>query len=189
MKTLVALYDANVLYPAPLRDLLMHLALTGLFQAKWSEQIHDEWTRNVLKNRPDLTREQLERTRQLMDLHVRDGLVTGYEALIPTLDLPDPDDRHVLAAAIHVQADIIVTYNLNDFPREVLDAYAIEAQHPDEFIALLLELDTGSVLEAVRNQRANLRNPSRTAEELLETYEHQGLTQTVSQLQNFKALL
>ncbi|CAN5724561.1 PIN domain-containing protein [soil metagenome] len=189
MATVTALYDANVLYPAPLRDLLMHLALTGLFQAKWSDQIHDEWMRNVLKNRPDLTREQLRRTRQLMDEHVRDGLVTGYEDIILTLDLPDPDDRHVLAAAIRGQADVIVTYNLNDFPKETLDTYGLEAQHPDEFITLLLRLDTGSVLEAVKNQRATLHNPSRTPEELLETYERQGLTKTVTQLNNFKTLL
>ena len=86
-------YDACVLYPAPLRDLLMHLALTGLYRARWSNLIHDEWTRNVLASRPDLTPAQLLRTRQLMDAHVRDSLVTGFEPLIPSIDLPDPDVR------------------------------------------------------------------------------------------------
>ena len=93
----IVLYDACVLYPAPLRDLLMRLALTDLFQARWTDQIHDEWTRNVLANRPELTAESLARCRRLMDEHVPDCLVTGYESLIPTLSLPDPDDRHVLA--------------------------------------------------------------------------------------------
>ena len=84
-----AILDACVLYPAPLRDLLMHLALTDLFRAKWTEAIHEEWIRSVLENRPDLTRGQLERTRQLMDAHVRDCIVTDYEDLIPALTLPD----------------------------------------------------------------------------------------------------
>lgn len=98
MAAFTALYDANVLYPAELRNLLMHLALIGLFRAKWSAEIHEEWMSNLLINRPDLKRVQLERTRMLMDKHAVDALVTGYEDLIPGLQLPDPDDRHVLAA-------------------------------------------------------------------------------------------
>jgi hypothetical protein len=64
-----ALYDASVLYPSALRNLLMHLALTGLFRAKWSADIHEEWISALLRNRPDLTRAKLERTRMLMDEH------------------------------------------------------------------------------------------------------------------------
>lgn len=75
MGSLIAVYDACVLYPAPLRDLLMHLALSDLFRAKWTNEIHDEWIRSVLKNRPDLQQEQLERTRVLMNSHVWDCLV------------------------------------------------------------------------------------------------------------------
>ena len=75
----------------------MHLALTDLFRTKWSAAIHEEWIRNVLKARPDLKREQLERTRSLMDAHVRDCLVEGYEPLVESIELPDPNDRHVLA--------------------------------------------------------------------------------------------
>lgn len=110
-------YDACVLYPAPLRDLLMRLALTDLYRARWTDRIHDEWMHSVLKQRPDLKREDLERTRELMNAHVRDCLVTGFEYLIPVVELPDPDDRHVVAAAIHAGADLIVTFNLQDFPR------------------------------------------------------------------------
>ena len=126
MSQYTAIFDACVLYPAPLRDLLMHLALTDLLRAKWTEAIHEEWIRSVLKNRPDLTRRQLERTRQLMNAHVRDCLVADYEDLIPVLTLPDPDDRHVLAAAIRSSADVIVTFNLADFPPEVLKKWGIE---------------------------------------------------------------
>src|SRR5690606_33943199 len=95
-----AVLDACVLYPAPLRDFLMHLALMGAFQPKWTNAIHEEWIRNVLINRPDLSRKQLERTRQLMESHILDASVSGYESLIPFIQLPDEDDRHVLAAAI-----------------------------------------------------------------------------------------
>jgi hypothetical protein len=87
-------YDACVLYPAPLRDLLMRLALTDLFRARCTDLIHDEWMRNVLAQRPDLKSEDLERTRSLMNAHVRDGLATRFEHLIPSVELPDPDDRH-----------------------------------------------------------------------------------------------
>lgn len=100
----IAVYDANVLYPAPLRDLLIRLAQAGLVQAKWTEMIHDEWTRNLLSNHSGITPEQVSRTRDLMNLAIRDSLVTGHEPLIETLQLPDPDDRHVLAAAIKAGA-------------------------------------------------------------------------------------
>ena len=100
MAAFTAFYDANVLYPSELRNLLMHLALTGLFRAKLSADVHEEWISNLLKKRPDLTRDKLERTRMLMDKHAVDALVTGYKDLIPGLQLPDPGDRHVLAAAI-----------------------------------------------------------------------------------------
>ena len=116
MTSFTVVYDASVLYPAPLRDFLMWLALADLFQARWTNEIHQEWIRNVLKNRPDLTLIQLDRTKNLMNSNVRDALITGYEPLIPTLILPDINDRHVLAAAIHGRADFIVTFNLKDFP-------------------------------------------------------------------------
>ena len=88
-------YDACVLYPAPLRSLLIHMAITDLFRARWSDLIHEEWIRNLLAQRSDLTREQLNRVRELMDLHTRDAVVSGFEPLIDGLVLPDPDDRHV----------------------------------------------------------------------------------------------
>jgi len=118
----------------------MNLALTDLFRAKWSATIHEEWIRNVLINRPNLSREQLERTRQLMDAHVRDCLVKGYEGLIDNLILPDPDDRHVLAAAIVGRADLIITFNRKDFPPAALQPHGIETQHPDLFLIHLMNL-------------------------------------------------
>lgn len=174
-----ALFDACVLYPAPLRDLLMHLAMTGLFRARWTDEIHDEWIRNVLLQRPDLKRQQLERTRQFMNVHAGNCLVTDYQSLIPTLSLPDPDDRHVLAAAIHSGADVIVTYNLKDFPPDVLSSHGICAQHPDEFINDLLSVAPDVVCAAAQRQRLSLKNPPKSVDEFLETLEGQLLSKSV----------
>jgi predicted nucleic acid-binding protein len=184
-----ALYDSCVLYPAPLRDLLMWLALTDLFRARWSDAIHEEWIRSVLRDRPDLPRPQLERTRDLMNVNVRDCLVTDYEDLVDTIHLPDVDDRHVLAAAIRGRADVIVTFNLDDFPAVILQRYGIEAQHPDTFITHLLDLAPTVVYRAVKSQRETLKNPPRTANELLETLERQQLVQTVARLRPVADLL
>ena len=117
-----AVLDACVLFPAPLRDLLMSLADEGIYGARWTAQIHDEWVRNLSAKRPDLDRQKLQRTASLMNEVVEDALVENYEYLIPTLELPDPDDRHVLAAAIVGHADAIVTFNLKELSRTKSDA-------------------------------------------------------------------
>lgn len=160
----------------------MWLARTDLFRARWTAAIHDEWIRSVLEDRPDLTRARLERTRDLMNATVRDCLVTDYEDLIDTLTLPDADDRHVLAAAIRAQAQVIVTYNLADFPISVLRSYGMEAQHPDDFVSQLLDSASAVVCRAVKQQREALKNPPKTAHEFLETLERQHLAQTVARL-------
>jgi len=179
---LSAIYDACVLYPAPLRDLLVRLARTGLFRARWTDAIHDEWIRSVLATRPDLSAAQLERMRQLMNAAVRDCLVTGYEGRIDSLTLPDPDDRHVLAAALEAQAQVIVTYNLRDFPARVLQAHGIEAQHPDEFILRVIALDPLVVRETVETHQQALKNPPKTPAQYLATLSNQGLLRTVTVL-------
>ena len=178
-----------MLYPAPLRDLLMELALTDLFGAKWSYMIHDEWMRNVLANRPDLSEEKLARTRELMDSHVRDCLVEDFEQLIDSIELPDADDRHVVAAAIRGRADVIVTYNLKYFPEERLKPYGIDVQHPDEFLVHLLDLSAGNVCGAVQTHRKRLQNPGKSVEEYLETLEKQALSEFVAVLRQFSEVI
>jgi predicted nucleic acid-binding protein len=180
-----AIYDANILYPAPLRDLFIRLAQAGLVRARWTETIHEEWIRNVLKDYPHLSAERMARTRTLMNEAVRDCLVIGYDDLIESLSLPDPDDRHILAAAIRASANVIVTYNLKDFPLATLASFDIEAQHPDDFLIALLDQAPGMVCAAVKRQREGLRNPPKTAQELLSTLESQGLTQAVARLRQF----
>ena len=167
----VAVYDASVLYPAPLRDLLLRLARTGLFRAKWTDAILDECFEAIRRQRPDLAPDRLARTRALMVQAVPDCLVGGYQPLIDELELPDPDDRHVLAAAIQAGAEIIVTLNLRDFPDVVLEQYGIEAQSPDEFVLDLLSLSPAAVAAVVEEQAADLKNPPMSAEQLLNTLE------------------
>src|SRR5205823_142838 len=184
-----AIYDANVLYPAPLRDLFIRLAQAGLVRAKWTNTIHDEWLRNVLKDNPQLSPERLARTRALMNEAVRDCLVEGYEDLIDSLTLPDPDDRHILAAAIRVGAEVIVTYNVKDFPAETLAKFDIEAQHPDDFLVALFDLAPGLVCAAVKRQREGLRSPPQDSRRITCHARKPGLTQAVARLRQFVELL
>ncbi len=185
MDRLIALLDACVLYPAALRDFFLHLAVEDLYRPKWTEAIHDEWIRNVLAARPDLRREQLERTRVLMNTHADDSVVGGYESLIESLNLPDPSDRHVLAAAIHGGADVIVTFNLRDFPPSALELHDLEAVHPDHFVCQLLDAAPAEVCAAACRQRAMLVSPPKSADELLGTLGRQGLPRTVERLRPF----
>lgn len=178
----VVIYDACVLYPAPLRDLLIRTARTGIVRARWSEQILDECFSNILEHRPDLSAAQLARTRELMVRAIPDCVVDGLDELVAGLALPDPDDRHVLAAAIRASAQTIVTFNLKDFPADRLEPYGVEAQHPDDFVFDLLDLAPGAVISAVSAQLAALKNPPQNMEQLLDTLRSQGLGETAARL-------
>jgi predicted nucleic acid-binding protein len=178
----VVLYDACVLYPAPIRDLLLRIANTGVVRARWSERILDECFRNIREQRQDVSAAALERTRRLMCEAVPDCLVTGYEHLEEGLDLPDPDDRHVLAAAIRAGAQAIVTFNLRDFPDHVLQRYDVETKHPDEFVLDSIDLAPGAVVQCVTDQAGALRNPVVLVPELLDTLRRLGLIQSVARL-------
>jgi predicted nucleic acid-binding protein len=147
----IVVYDADALYPNTLRDLLIRIAqLPHLVQAKWTDQILDEMIRALQKNRPDISDKKASRLRDLMNGVVRDCLVTGYEPLIPSLDLPDPDDRHVLAAAIKVNAQVIVTRNLRDFPKDKLAPWGIYAKSPDVFVRDVIGIDRQAVWACVQ---------------------------------------
>jgi predicted nucleic acid-binding protein len=162
-------YDADVLHRAPVRDLVVRLALQPRLnlRARWTEQILDEMVASIARRRPEL-RERLARTRELMCLAVPDCLVTGWEPLVDALQLPDPDDRHVLAAAIRAHAGVIVTYNTHDFPDDVLEPFGVAAQHPDTFLSNLLELAPAAVVQVLQEQIAALVNPPETLHGLLE---------------------
>jgi predicted nucleic acid-binding protein len=183
-----ALLDANTLYPAPLRDLLLSLAVAGLYHARWSTRIHEEWTRNLARQRPEIAG-RLPQIVQLMNTAVPDSLVTGFEPLINGLQLPDPDDRHVLAAAIVGHADAIVTFNLKDFPADVLARHELEALHPDDFVMNQLELRQLDALAAIKTMRARLRNPAVSAADLIGILERCGLPQSAARLRHAESLI
>ena len=179
--TFTAVYDADVLHPPSLRDLLLRLATTGMFAARWSEQILDEMVVSILRQRPEL-KDRIARTRALMCEAVQDCLVAGYEDLIDGLVLPDPNDRHVLAVAIRCGAQVIVTNNVRDFPANALIPYGIEAQTADEFVVNLCDLAPATVAAVVAKQAAALRQPPQSADDLLSRLEDRGLVQSVALL-------
>lgn len=189
MSNYTALLDANVLYPAPMRDLLLQLAVSDMFKARRSADIHREWIEALLREQPHRDRAALERTRDLMNTHTRDALVTGYEELMPAIVLPDLGDRHVLAAAIAGRCDVIVTQNLKDFPDAALAGFGIEAQHPDRFLCNQMSLAPGLFCTAVRKVRTRLKNPPYSVEDYLHTLTRQGLVATAAELQQFAAIL
>ncbi len=135
----VVVLDANVLFPFRKRDVLLRFCQAGLFRARWSGEILDEWTRNLLAQKPHLA-ESIQSQLKAMQEAFPEALVTGYEPLIEALVLPDPDDRHVLAAAIRCGAQHIVTENLADFPDHALKAFSIRAIDADEFLSRTFDL-------------------------------------------------
>jgi len=172
-----------------MRDLLLQLAVTDIFRARWTADIHREWIDALLINQPHRDRAALERTREQMDRATRDCLVIGYYSLMPSLRLPDPDDRHVLAAAIVGRCDAIVTQNLRDFPTEALAPHGIEVVHPDDFLQAQLELEPAIFCTAVCKVRARLKNPPYSVADYLDTLIRQGLVATVSELRQFAAFI
>lgn len=185
----IAVLDSCVLYSAPLRDLLLRLALAGIYRARWSHRICEEWMRAVRRHRPDLKSAQLERTLRLMNAHVRECIVDGFESRIPDLSLPDEKDRHVLAAAIECRANLIVTFNVRHFPARFLRKHAVRAIHPDRFVSSLMDEDLESVIDVLREQRQALRNPPKSAREFLAALEIQQLKSAVQRLRFFESVL
>ncbi len=180
--TLSVVYDACILYPAPLRDLLLRLAVEQLCEARWSDEILDEVFDSLRAARPDLDPAKLVRTRMRMCEAVPGCLVTGHLHLVDGFELPDPDDRHVLAAAVHSGAEVIVTDNLKDFPEAALRPHGIEALSADEFIGRVIEAAPEQVAAIVEQQAADLKSPPCTVEQLLETLARNGLRRSTGRL-------
>ncbi|MFN4232799.1 MAG: PIN domain-containing protein [Thermus sp.] len=186
-----------MLYPASIRNLLVGLALKDLVRLRWSERVQEEWIANLLRNRPDLEEKRL---RQLAlqitgALESQEPLVVGYENFIPLIDLPDVNDRHVVAAAVAGKAEAILTFNLKDFPQSVLEAWDLVAYNPDEYLMELLgELirEKGvphELLDVLKSQRAHLKNPPLGPDEFLNSLERSGLKALVQALRNFRNAL
>jgi predicted nucleic acid-binding protein len=180
-----AVLDACVLYPATLRDFMLWLAYDDVFFPLWSEEIRNEWIRNLLQKRPEL-KDKLERTRRVMNLHFPDSLVYGHESIMSKLQLPDSKDLHVLAAAIHAKAKYIITFDLAHFPNTILQNYNIEAVSPDEFVSLLIPIASPIIIDVARDNRLSLTCPPKTVDQYLATLERQRLPKTVAFLREHR---
>lgn len=175
--------DACVLYPAPIRDIILSMASEGLLKPKWSSIIQEEWTRNLLAKRPDLTKKQLNSTIDAMNTAFPDSNVENFEELMPSLTLPDENDRHVLACAIKCKADLLTTINLKDFPPKSIAKYDIQVQHPDELICNLIDLNEDLAYRAFENMVNRLKNPPKTKSQVILTLINCGLTKTAARLE------
>jgi len=188
ISTFTAVFDANVLFSIRLTSLLMWLAMSGHFRARWSVDIHREWMAAVAKER-GISIDQLEHRRQAMDAAVLDCCVTGYDELIPGLRLPDANDRHVLAAAICCGADVIVTFNENDFPADAIERYGIHTRHPDDFILDVHGLHQGAVEKAAKDDLAHYLEPPLDVDEYIEGLRACGIPKTADYLRKAKVFL
>ena len=178
----VALLDANVLFPFRKRDILLRFHHAGLFRARWTERILDEWTLNLLEQKPHLE-PSIRSQRHAMREHFSEAVVTGFEPLIATLELPDADDRHVLAAAIRCGAQHIVTDNLADFPAGVLGRFDIEAVDADGFLSRTFDLYPSKALGVLRILREAYSNPSFTPSAFVRDLAAKGLPGLAAQVQ------
>ncbi len=185
-----ALLDANVLYPAAICDALIEVAATGIYAPKWSARIDNEWVRNLAKDK-GFPEERFHARRDLMHEACPDWEVPeeAWKSLESGINLPDQDDRHVLAAALAGHADCIVTQNLKDFPYSVLEPFGITALHPDEFLLHQLELEPLFVLPAFKAMRARLKNPLFTPEAFADSMNKNGLVQTAAFLRQALQLI
>ncbi len=189
ISTFTAFFDANVFYGARLRSLVVFAAQTKLFRARWSNTVHDEWVRNLLKNRSDLKAEDLIRTRECMNAAVPDCIVTGFEPLMGCLDLPDEDDRHVVAAAIMTRANVVVTFNLQHFPNETMERFRIHTKHPDEFLMDAFSLGTNEMAEAVINDFLHYDRPPLTFDDYREGLAKAGVPNFAKTIEPFEILV
>jgi len=185
-----ALLDACVLHPMAMADALMSLASAGLYAAKWSRTIESEWIASIEARRPDLTGKLGYRRDQMREA-VPDWEVEerAWQSLAGSLKLPDPNDVHVLAAAMAGHADCIVTANLRDFPADVVGPLGIETIHPDQFIVAQWDLDQLVAVAAFKRMRMRWKKPEATAEDFAAALERAGLPATAQRLREAAELI
>lgn len=187
--TIKALLDANVLYSSFTRDLLLSLFAEKLYEAKWTDEINDEWVRHLLANRSEIKPDSLKRTIGLMNGIRPNPLVGDYKHLIEKLELPDKDDRHVLAAAIASGCKKILTWNLKDFPERFLNEFGIAAENPDRFLAALINDNPAPVVAVFRSVRLRQKKPPMEIAAFFQRLQKNNLTQTIAALARYHDLL
>jgi predicted nucleic acid-binding protein len=184
----VVVLDANVLYPYRVRDALLRFAEAGLFRARWSPTILDEWRRSLLARRPELE-VSIDAQIRAIGRAFPESCVSGGDTLIGSLTLPDPDDRHVLATAIRTGAEHIVTENLKDFPVAILAPFGISAVTADDFLTSTFELYPSDAFRAMRTMRRAYGNPPFSPGEFIFDLQAKGLPKLASMLKESIDLL
>lgn len=178
-----AVLDTNVIYPVVIRDLLFWFAHYDLYTPKWSEHIFDEW--RIVMERKGVDKEVAIKRVNIANKAFPDALVQNYDGLIQALQLPDPKDCHVLAAAIKTNANIIVTNNLKDFPEIYLDSFGIKAKTADDFLTDIIDLNQEQAILAFKEMVLNKRNPDIDEYEVLDLLRKSGLHETANYLHAF----
>ncbi len=172
--------DTNIIFPIEIRDLLFWFAHYDLFTPKWSKHIFDEW--EDVMQRKGVSKTEIEKRTKYATLAFPDALVTNYEPLIEGLTLKDKKDRHVLAAAIKTNANVIVTNNLKDFPNDYLATFGLVAKSADDFLADIIDLNHDKAINAFRKLVLNRRNPDLDEYEVLDNLRRNGLTNSADYL-------
>jgi predicted nucleic acid-binding protein len=172
--------DTNVIYPIDIRDLLFWFASYDLFTPKWSKHIFSEWE-SVMKRR-GIPEEEIKKRVFKAQQAFPDALVHNYESLVDSLILPDEKDRHVLAAAIKTNANVIVTNNIKDFPNEYLTTFGLTAKTADDFLTDTIDLNHELAIAAFRALVLNRRNPNLDEFEILDRFRKNGLVETANYL-------
>jgi len=178
----VVVFDACILYPFHLRNIVVQIAVDRLVGARWTDEIHDEWIRSVVANMPAIPIERLQITRRLMNDALPGAMVTGYQRHIQTVTLPDPDDRHVVAAGIAGGASIVLTWNLRDFPAREMKKHGLRRQTPDAFLVDLCDQAPDLTLASLANARRNLSKTRVSASDFVDIVKNQGLIRLSAQI-------
>jgi predicted nucleic acid-binding protein len=171
----VAVFDACILYPFHLRNIVVQAAVDRLVEARWTDEIHEEWIRKLAGSTPAISFERLQTTRRLMNDALLAATVSGYRDHIPAVSLPDPDDRHVVAAAIAASASTILTWNLRDFPVKELKKFGLRRETPDAFLADLYDKIPDLTIGSLANARRNLSKTRISASEFIHILNNQKL--------------
>jgi predicted nucleic acid-binding protein len=183
-----AVLDACVLFSRLQRDFLLSLAHADLYTARWTQEIENEWTSSLIARYPNAIKKIPHLVKQIREA-IPDCLIVDYEPFIPTFELPDEDDRHVLAAAIRGNADAIVSLNTKDFPADVLAQFDIEIQTPDQFVLNQIMLHPPRALTAIKKMRSRWDQPSLTAADMVDLFEKRQLPQTAAHLRDVLDLI
>lgn len=175
-----AVLDTNVIFPVVIRDLLFWFAHYELYTPKWSNHIFDEWKSVMI--RKGIPLDEVNKRINKANLAFPDALVQNYEVILGSLKLKDPDDCHVLAAAITINADVIVTNNLKDFPEDYLETFGLKVKSADDFLTDIIDLNHEEALKAFKEMVLNKKKPELNEYEVLDQLRKNGLIETANYL-------